>query len=180
MSAGDSQAVHNLLPLLYSELKRMAAARMEAERQDHTLQATALVHEAYLRLVGGGDQPGAWENRRHFLSAAAEAMRRILIENARRKMTAKRGGGCRKLPLGEELLSLEQDPARVLEVNELLERLAVVDPAAAEIVTLRFFGGLTIKESSEAMGISPRSANLLWAYSRAWLIVHLDQEKERP
>ena len=189
VAAGDPQAAAELLPLVYNELRQLAAARMAAERPDHTLDATALVHEAYLRLVASpvasapGDhiQHGAltqprspeFANRAHFFAAAAEAMRRILVDSARRRQAAKRGGG------GRANLDLDRLPAAgvdadVLAVDESLARLAVAQPEVAKLVTLRYFGGLTVVEAAETLGVSPRTADAWWAFARAWLAADLE------
>lgn len=161
-----------ILPLVYEQLRRLAQQRMNAERAGHTLQATALVHEAYLRLVG--DQPVSWVNRAHFFAAAAEAMRRILIERARRKAGPKQGGDYRRVDLPECNLVDAADPQQLIAVSEALERLAHEDPQKAELVKLRYFAGLTIAEAAEIMGISHATAERYWAYSRLrlyqWLV----------
>jgi RNA polymerase sigma factor (TIGR02999 family) len=173
IESGDPQAAEQLLPLVYDELRKLAALRLAKEQPGQTLQATALVHEAYLRLVGSDGRCRAWDNRRHFFAAAARAMRQILVDNARRKASVKHGGGL----LQQELDNIE--PAApmpredLLALHEALTRLAEVDPAAAELVQLRYFGGLTIPESAEVLGIAARSADRLWAYARAWLLEDL-------
>jgi RNA polymerase sigma factor (TIGR02999 family) len=164
IDAGDPQAAARLLPVVYDELRKLAAARMAAERADHTLQPTALVHEAYLRLVGGQRFAG----RGHFFSAAAEAMRRILVEAARRRATLKRGGPAARVPLdGVEAAGADDD--QLLAVHEALDDLSAADPDAAALVKLRFFAGLTATEAADALGMSVRSAHDLWAYARSWL-----------
>jgi len=165
---GDSQAAEQLLPLVYEELRRLAAQKLAHEKPGQTLQATALVHEAYLRLVGGEAGPG-WDSRRHFFAAAAEAMRRILVEAARRKKAEKRGGGLDRADLDTALLAGGRPPEELLELDDLLERLAAANPRAAEVVKLRFFAGLSGDEAAAALGVSPRAADSLWAYARAWL-----------
>jgi RNA polymerase sigma factor (TIGR02999 family) len=167
-SAGDRQAAADLLPLVYDELRKLAAARMAAEVPGHTLDATALVHEAYLRLVGGADRPG-WDGRGHFFAAAAEAMRRILVESARRKETLKRGGGRDRAELDLARLADPERPDEVLAVDEALAALATADPQAAELVKLRYFVGLPVPEAAKVLNLSTRSAERLWAYARAWL-----------
>jgi RNA polymerase sigma factor (TIGR02999 family) len=178
MQGGDIRATDQLLPLLYVELKQMAASRMDEERDDHTLQATALVHEVYLRLVGQRNHDQTWENRRHFMAAAAEAMRRILVENARRRRAQKHGGRFLRVPLDDSLPATSSLASDLLEINELLEHLAVEDGRAAEIVKLRFFAGLTMDEAAVVLGVSPRSADMLWAYARAWLFARLRSVEE--
>jgi len=163
-AAGDRRAADELLPLVYDELRKLAAARMAAEAPGHTLDATALVHEAYLRLVG--DQE--FDGRGHFFAAAAEAMRRILVESARRANAEKRGGRMGRLPLSAVEISAPE-PDQLLAVDEALEELARVDPDAAALVKLRFFAGLTAAQAANAMDLSVRSAHDLWAYARAWL-----------
>ena len=165
---GDPAAAAQLLPLVYDELRRLAAQRLAQEKPGQRLQATALVHEAYLRLVGG-PPPNGWDGRGHFFAAAAEAMRRILVENARRRKAAKRGGSRGRAGLDEALLAGARSPDELLEMDDLLERLAATNPQAAEVVKLRFFAGLTGDQAAAALGISPRAADSLWAYARAWL-----------
>ena len=169
---GDSPAAAELLPLVYDELRRLAAQKMTREISSHTLQPTALVHEAWLRL-GGQDAP-AFQNRAHFFGAAAEAMRRILIEHARRRLAAKRGSGAVMVELdGFELASPTGDDDQLLAVNEALEKLARLDPRKAELVKLRYFVGLNFEESAAALGISVPIAKQWWAYARAWLTVEM-------
>jgi RNA polymerase sigma factor (TIGR02999 family) len=169
---GYPHAAEELLPLVYDELRRLAAARLSDEKPGQTLQPTALVHEAYLRLVGG-DTPSRWDNRRHFFAAAAEAMRRILVENARRKRSGKRGGQRARIDLDESLIVGNEPRHDLLDLDELLDELAGADPRAAELVKLRFFAGLTGDQAAKVLGIAPRSADQLWAYARAWLFEKL-------
>ena len=165
-AAGDRQAAARLLPLVYDELRRLAAVRMAGEAADHTLQPTALVHEAYLRLVG--DQ--RFDGRGHFFAAAAEAMRRILVERARRRGRLRHGGGFRRLDLSDPQVAVApSDDEEILRLDEALDRLAVVRPQAAELVKLRFFSGLTAEEAAPMVGLSARTARRLWAFARAWL-----------
>jgi RNA polymerase sigma factor (TIGR02999 family) len=165
---GDPHAAGQLLPLVYAELRRLAAQRLAREKPGQTLEATALVHEAYLRLVGKGEgQP--WAGRGHFFAAAAEAMRRILVENARRKQQAKRGGDLTRRELDAEIVPAPQPREDLLALDEALNRLAAEDRAAADLVQLRYFAGLTLPEAARALGVSPRTAGRLWAYARAWL-----------
>jgi RNA polymerase sigma factor (TIGR02999 family) len=172
VEAGDPQAASQLLPLVYDELRRLAAQKLALEQSGQTLDATALVHEAYLRLVGS--EPGRpWGGRGHFFAAAAEAMRRILIENARRKRRLRHGGDRKRVPLGDEHLAEEADD-RLLAVDEALDRLAREDAQVAEVVKLRYFVGLTIEATADALGISVRTANRHWAYARAWLYQQLN------
>ena len=165
---GDSHAAEQLLPLVYEELRQLAARKLAHEQPGQTLQATALVHEAYLRLVGG-EQPQDWDGRGHFFAAAAEAMRRILVENARRKGRLKRGGGQRRIELDDPRLGYTEPVDEVLGVDEALEQLAGEDPQAAQLVKLRYFGGLSIEDAAEIVGISRSTAYEHWAYARAWL-----------
>jgi RNA polymerase sigma factor (TIGR02999 family) len=165
---GDPQAAGQLLPLVYEELRKLAAQRLAREAPGQTLQATALVHDAYLRLVGGA-APAGWKGRGHFFGAAAEAMRRILIENARRKRAAKRDGGKRVSLEGLELAEAAP-PEQLLALDEALSRLAEVDPPKAELVKLRFFAGLSIDAAAEALGIAPATAKRWWTFARVWLL----------
>ena len=164
---GDAKAVDELLPIVYEELRRLARHKMAGEGRGHTLQATALVHEAWLRLVGSNQQ--GWQNRAHFFSAAAEAMRRILVDHARRKQSMKRGGGAVHEELDESALVLAAPPDELLAVHEALEKLALEDPAAAELVKLRYFVGMTMEEAALALGLAKRTAENLWTYARVWL-----------
>jgi RNA polymerase sigma factor (TIGR02999 family) len=169
---GDSKAAGELLPLVYEELRRLATQRMAREAAGQTLQPTALVHEAWLRLAG--DEAVRFENRAHFFGAAAEAMRRILIERARRRLAAKRGGGAALLDVDEiEIPSPVADDGLLLAVNEALEKFTAVDPRKAELVKLRYFVGMNFEESAAALGIAVPTAKQWWAYSRAWLTVEM-------
>ncbi len=170
---GDPRAAGELLPLVYDELRKLAAQRLAQEKPGQTLQATALVHDAYLRLVGPDDAQ-KWDGRGHFFAAAAEAMRRILVDNARRKRTAKHGGGHRRHDL-EDVEIVAGAPAEdLLALDEALTRLAAGDPAKAELVKLRYFAGLSIEDAARALGISPATAKRHWAYARAWLFRAVD------
>lgn len=174
---GDAAAWEALLPLVYAELRKLASYRIANEAAGQTLQATALVHEAYLRLVGPeGHHGSAWGTRGHFFAAAAEAMRRILIDRARAKGAIKRGGNPRRLLLGQDPMIDESSMAAVLDLDDALVKLAAKDPAKAELVKLRFFAGLTLEQAAEALGISPASADRHWSYARAWLFHELTQE----
>jgi RNA polymerase sigma factor (TIGR02999 family) len=170
LGLGEGRSARDLLPLVYEELRRLAAARLAHEAAGQTLTPTALVHEAYLRLVGS-DPHKDWDGRRHFFAAAAEAMRRILIEAARRKRAVRHGGGRRRRPLDEDWAGLEVgDPDdRLLALDEALTRFAEVDPAKAELVRLRLYAGLNLDEAATALGLSRATAGRHWAYSRAWL-----------
>lgn len=165
---GDRQAAAELLPLVYEELRRLAAAKLAHENPGQTLQATALVHEAYLRLVGHEDAE-RWDNRGHFFAAAAEAMRRILVEAARRKAALKRGGDADREPLGDVAIASSADGLELLALDAALERLAAVDEQAAAVVKLRYFAGLSMDQVALAVGVSPRGAYYAWEYARAWL-----------
>ena len=166
---GDPRAAAQLLPLVYDELRRLAAAQMAREKTGQTLDATALVHEAYLRLVG--DQQ--FENRRHFFAAAAEAMRRILVENARRKHRQKRGGHLQRIDLHQAEAWTSAPPENLLALEEALTAFAGEDPQKAELVKLRFFAGLSVEEAASCLGISRATADRYWAYARAWLYDHI-------
>lgn len=172
MEQGDPQAAEKLLPLVYDELRKLAAARLVQEKPGQTLQATALVHEAYLRLVDS-EKAQHWNSRGHFFAAAAEAMRRILVDNARRKQAKKRSGDRARVNLDELAEATSQRTDQVLDIDAALASLAGADPQAAELVKLRYFAGLSIPEAAAALGISPRSADFLWAYARAWLLRRL-------
>jgi RNA polymerase sigma factor (TIGR02999 family) len=168
--AGDRRAAAQLLPLVYDELRKLAAARMAAEAPGHALDATALVHEAYLRLVG--DQ--RFDGRGHFFAAAAEAMRRILVDHARTRMAGKRGAG-RQVTVDLDRLSGSDPDDDILAVHEPLDRLATVDPRMAKLVSLRYFGGRTLRAAADDLGIAPRTADAWWAYARAWLAADLSR-----
>lgn len=176
-ASGEPQAAEQLLPLVYEELRRVAAQQLANERPGQTLQATALVHEAYLRLVGGGET--SWENRRHFFAAAAEAMRRILVERARRKHRLRHGGGGRRVEIEADELPIEEPPVDLLALDEALEQLAAEDTSKAELVKLRFFAGLSEQEAAEVLGISRATAARHWAYARAWLFDQLRDDEEK-
>ena len=170
ISAGDPRAADQLLPLVYGELRRLAAQKLSREKGGQTLEATALVHEAYLRLMGNeAGEDKQWDGRGHFFAAAAEAMRRILVENARRKASLKRGGGMARHDLNEIALAAPEPFEDLLALNEALERLAAKDPIKADLVKLRYFAALTGAEAAQALGISTATADRYWAYARAWL-----------
>jgi len=175
---GDSCAAEELLPLVYNELRRLAAQKMAREAAGHTLQPTALVHEAWMRL-GGSDAP-TFQNRAHFFGAAAEAMRRILIEHARRRLAAKRGAGVEVVDLaGLEICSPVADDDQLLAVNEALEKFSVIDPRKAELVKLRYFVGMNFEETAAALGIAVPTAKQWWAYARSWLKVEMRSSPPR-
>jgi RNA polymerase sigma factor (TIGR02999 family) len=173
VAAGDPRAAAELLPLVYEELRQLAAARLAHERPGQTLQPTALVHEAYLRLVGG-DHPQDWSGRGHFFAAAAEAMRRVLINRARDRHRLKRGGGRARVPLDALAEPATAPDDALLALDDALDRLARSHPQAAELVKLKFFAGLTLHEAGAAISLPPRSADRLWAFARAWLADTLD------
>jgi len=173
IDSGDPQAAAELLPLVYDELRKLAAARMSAERKDHTLEATALVHEAYLRLVGPGDGD-AWQGRAHFFAAAAQAMRRILVDHARNARRLKRGGDARQIPLDDLDRFWNPQYGDLLDLDEALEKLEAVDAQAAEIVKLCCFAGQTQQEAAALMGISHSTAKRCWSFARAWLYRYLN------
>ena len=166
---GSARAAGELLPLVYNELRRVATQKLAGEKPGQTLQATALVHEAYLRLLGSDQEARQWHSRNHFFLAAAEAMRRILVENARRKASIRRGGDFHRQDLKLELLPLPQADEEVLAIHDALGKLAAERPAVAKLVELRYFGGLTLDEAAALLEVSPRTAHRHWAYARAWL-----------
>jgi RNA polymerase sigma factor (TIGR02999 family) len=182
IDSGNSAAADQLLPLVYEELRKLAAARLAHEKPGQTLQPTALVHEAYLRLVGpvGGSREsgvGSWNDRAHFFRAAAEAMRRILVDNARRKRSAKHGGELARVELADVAASAELDFDDVIAVSEALARFEQCDPAKAELVKLRFFAGLTIEEAAALQGISRATAERHWAYAKTWIYREMTGKK---
>ncbi len=172
ISRDEPQLARELLPLVYKELRKLAAARLAREPADQTLSATALVHEAYLRLVGDGDER-PWENRGHFFAAAAEAMRRILVEKARRKCRLRHGGGLGRVDLDRVATVGGDASGEILALHEALDQLAAQEPAVAEVVKLRYFAGLTAEQAALALGMSLRTANRHWAFARAWLYQRL-------
>lgn len=165
---GDPSVAEELLPLVYNELRKLAANRLAHENPGQTLQPTALVHEAYLRLVDV-EKAQKWDSRGHFFSAAAESMRRILVDNARRKASAKGGGGLKRRILDEEQISAAADANELLDLNDALLRLGEADPVAAELVKLRYFGGLTMDQAAEVLKMTSRNAYYTWTYARSWL-----------
>jgi RNA polymerase sigma factor (TIGR02999 family) len=176
---GDAHAAERLLPLVYDELRQLAAQKLAGEKPGQTLQATALVHEAYLRLVDGSTDQ-RWENRAHFFGAAAEAMRRLLIDNARRKQADKHGGGWQRHDLLEAELAIDSTGSALLDVDEALSKLASSEPVIARLVELRFFAGLTLPEAASCLNISERTAYRHWAFARAWLRRELDRSERNP
>src|SRR4051812_36858927 len=176
--AGDPRAAANLLPLVYDQLRRLAKQRMRAERPDQTLQATALVHEAYLRLVDTSAVQH-WDGRWHFYAAAAEAMRRILVEQARRRGRLKRGGGLKRVELDASELTVDAPPDELVALDEALAKLAEQYPEKAQLVKLRYFAGLTIEEAAAALGVGTSTADRHWAYARAWLYRQMAQDASR-
>jgi RNA polymerase sigma factor (TIGR02999 family) len=169
---GDPRAAEQLFPLVYDELRKLAAQRLAQEKPGQTLQATALVHEAYLRLIGEESHPG-WSGRGHFFGAAAEAMRRILVESARRKRRVRHGGGRRLVSLDQLDIAADETSQTILDLDEALGLLADEQPSVAELVKLRYFAGLTAQQAADALGISVRTANRDWAYAKAWLFERL-------
>ena len=170
---GDARAADELLPLVYEELRRLAAQKMSQERPGQTLQATALVHEAYIRLVGSDARD--WSGRTHFFAAAAEAMRRILIENARRKQRLKHGGAQQKVDLDDACMAIEGPSEDIVALDEALAKLALEDPIKADLVKLRYFAGLTIEQAAGILKISRATADRYWSYSRAWLFDEINK-----
>lgn len=177
-SGGDPKAAQELMPLVYEELRKLAAYRMSLQPPGQTLQATALVHDAYLRLLGDGEK--SWNDRRHFFAAAAEAMRHILIDRARRKAAVRHGSGLEKLPLDDVIVAAETEEETLLAIDEALQKLSIADPATAELVKLRFFAGFTFAQAAEIIGISERTAKRMWAYARAWLFEEISGRSPAP
>ena len=167
LSGGDQDALTELMPLMYGELHSLASSYLRRERPDHTLQTTALVHEAYLRLVNQND--AQWNERGHFLAVAAQIMRRILVDHARRRKSDKRGGPVAKLPLEEALVVVNGQSEEIMMLDDLLSRLAKIDAKEAQIVELRFFGGLSVEETAAAIGVSPTTVKREWSVARKWL-----------
>ncbi len=175
IESGDLDAADQLLPLVYDELRKLAASKLAPEKPGQTLQATALVHEAYLRLVDV-EEAQKWDSRGHFFAAAAEAMRRILINRARDKGRLKRGGGQRRIDLDQIDLALNTPPADLLAVDEAIRQLAKEDAIGADLVKLRFFAGLNLRQSAESLGLARRTADRHWAFARAWLCDRLEED----
>jgi RNA polymerase sigma factor (TIGR02999 family) len=172
---GDPSAAEQLLPLVYEELRKLAAAKLANEKPGQTLQATALVHEAYIRLVDA-EKAQKWDSRGHFFAAAAEAMRRILVENARRKRAAKRGGDLDRNDLPESRIVAPESSVDVVELSDALDEFARTDAQAAELVKLRYFVGLSLREAADVLGVSPRTADRIWVYARSWLLKSLQAD----
>jgi RNA polymerase sigma factor (TIGR02999 family) len=177
IAQGDPKAAEDLLPLVYDELRRLAAQRLSREAPGQTLQATALVHEAWLRLAGPNQAGQRWADRRHFFGAAAEAMRRILVENARRKARARHGGGSQRVDLDEVQIAAPLPDDDLLALDEALDRLATLDAPAAELTKLRFFAGLTNEQAAELLGLSRSAADRAWVFARAWLFQQIRPEE---
>ena len=174
IESGDPSAAEQLLPLVYAELRKLAAQRLAGEKPGQTLQATALVHEAYIRLVDV-EKAQNWDSRGHFFAAAAEAMRRILVNNARRKASSRRGGDYERIDLAEIAEQSSNDQVNLLALDEALKRLEAEQPDKAEVVKLRFFAGCTVEETAQILGVSRATAQRTWAYARAWLYGQLNQ-----
>lgn len=173
-SEGDLEAREEVFPLVYDELRRLAASYLRRERSDHTLQATALVHEAYLRLVEHDN--ANWQNRHHFFGAAAQLMRRILVDHARGHLAGKRGSGYAKVPLTEAIVMSQEQPAELLALDECLTRLGDLDPQQGRIVELRVFAGLSVEETAAVLSISPATVKRDWAHAKAWLLRQIHKE----
>jgi len=171
---GDAHAAEELLPFVYEELRHLAFRKMSRESPGQTLQATALVHEAYIRLIGSEDQN--WKGRTHFFAAGAEAMRRILIDNARRKQRQKHGGDRQRVGLGDADVAIDEPSTNLIALDEALTKLAKEDPVVADLVKLRYFAGLTLSQIAEIIGVSRRTADRYWAYARAWLYQEITKE----
>lgn len=173
----DARLAEDLLPLVYDELRRLAAARMASERSGHTLQATALVHEAWMKLAGGAQGSQVWNGRRHFYAAAAEAMRRILIDHARRKLASRRGGDWLRITMGDREDPQGVTPPELIDLNSALEKLARIDEERAAVAKLRIFGGLTIAETAEALELSEATISRRWSFAKAWLSRELKKDQ---
>jgi len=173
LTRGDDAAASRLIPVVYAELRRLAESYMRRERVDHTLQATALVHEAYLKLIGQNSVN--WQSRAHFFGVAAQLMRRILIDHARGHVRQKRGGEQKKVSLDEAFVSIEQQADELVAVDDSLNRLAKIDPRQARVVELRFFGGLSVEEAAEVLGVSPKTVKRDWSVAKAWLYADLKE-----
>ena len=175
VAKGEASATDDLLPVIYSDLKRLASSRLANERAGHTLQPTALVHEAYMRLVGSNSD--TWENRAHFYGAAAEAMRRILIDHARRKKRKKRGGDAKRVQL-DDIAEIHSESDELLALDEALSELELLDKTKAELVKLKFFGRMKLDDAAKVLDIPSRTADRYWAYARAWLQRHIAEQEE--
>lgn len=180
LARGDSSAADKLLPLVYEQLRRLAASRMASERSGHTLQATALVHEAWIKLSGPRDDATPWNGSRHFFAAAAEAMRRILVDHARRRKATRRGGNWKRVTLGEPSAPSMADPDEIIDLNAAMEKFERVNPDKAALAKLRLFAGLTIEETGEQLGLSKATVKRHWSYAKAWLsreLRHIEPEE---
>ncbi len=177
IAQGDLKAAEELLPVVYDELRKLAAQKLSQESPGQTLQATALVHEAWLRLAGPNHTGQCWEGRRHFFGAAAEAMRRILVENARRKARARHGGGLQRVDLDEVEIAAPLPDDDLLALHEALDQLAILDPPAADLIKLRFFAGLTHEQAADLLGLSRSAADRTWLFARAWLFQQIQKTK---
>ena len=177
IESGDSKAAERLLPLVYDELRKLAASKFANEKPGQTLQATALVHEAYLRIVGDGSSD-SWSNRGHFFGAAAEAMRRILVEQARKKMRIRHGGEFERVDLDTDIALTAGPDDNILDLHEALTKLEEADSARAELIKLRYFAGLTVAQSAEAMGISVTTAERYWRFGKAWLLAEISDDSD--
>jgi len=175
VSAGEASATEDLLPVIYDDLRRIALSKLSREVASHTLQPTALVHEAYMRLVGSNSD--SWENRAHFFGAAAEAMRRILIDHARKKKRLKRGGGAKRMEFHEHMAIEQTEAEELLALDEALQELELLDKEKAELVKLKFFAGMSLKEAASILSIPPRTADRYWAYARAWLRRQISEQE---
>ncbi len=173
---GDPSSTEKLLPLVYEELRKLASHRLAQEKPGQTLGATALVHEAYLRLLGGENKAISWDNRGHFFAAAAEAMRRILLNRARDRKRIKRGGDCNRLDLSKVTVAIDTPDEILLELDEAIQQFSLEDPDAAKLVNLKFFAGLSLKDAASSLGMTRRQGDRLWAYARAWLFDFLRRE----
>lgn len=176
VSSGDQKAADELLPVVYEELRKLARSRMGAEAAEHTLQPTALVHEAYLRLIDGDGSRPAWDGRGHFFASAAMAMRRILVDRARARARLKRGGGRQRVELTDDMGAAQSEETDLVALDRALDKLAAYDSRKAQVVMLRFFAGLSIEETAGALGLSPATIKNEWAFARAWL--HREMAKE--
>lgn len=177
INRGEENAANELMPIVYNRLRRLAQQMMESEKPGQTLQATALVHEAYLRLLGDG-QPTSWQDRRHFYAAAAQAMRRILVERARRYSRIKHGGGRERLVLDDVEAAIDSESVDLVAIDEALRRLEKEDARAAQVVMLRYFAGLSVEDTARALEIAPRTVRRDWTYAKAWLMEEMSHDEQ--